>query len=321
MADEIETTAQLIDLADLRDVVIHELAAIRLTGPDQYGVDLPSEELHAPDSPDDDVAMSLRASLEDRCLAVRCRIETCNAYGDFVVDGEAIFDLPAPVSARHSSIVDEFTEQVGVTAVFPYLRAAVASLAAQLCVPASPLPLLRSGAVTLEHDVESVVEDEISEHFMRGTTTTSADDGSQEDVEFFLDPQTGAITRFGGEGETPELDELLNTFSEALQSGENLSEWMVRRSGEAAVREVMEALRGAQGDAATEVALAEIDEAVAHIEAEESFVALSTAVENLDLAIASAKNTNTGSDVAAALLEAAEHVRDGWVRVRNAISD
>lgn len=105
MADEIETTAQLIDLAHLRDVVIYELTATRLTAPDQYGVDLPSEELHAPDSPDDDIAMSLRACLEKRCLGVRRRIQTCNAYGDFVVDAEAIFDLPAPVSplgAKHA---------------------------------------------------------------------------------------------------------------------------------------------------------------------------------------------------------------------------
>ncbi|MBV5246751.1 hypothetical protein KUF57_24775 [Mycolicibacterium sp. PAM1] len=260
-------------------------------------------------------------------------METCNAYGDFVIDGEAIFDLPAPVSARHASIVDEFTEQVGVTALFPYLRAAVASLAAQLCVPASPLPLLRSGAVTLTHDEDTVVEDEISEHFMRGTTTITSDDGSQEDVEFFLDRQTGAITRFGGEGQTPDLDELLNAWAELPPPDEISVEWIVRQHGEAGIREAMEALREAHGDAATEVALAEIDEAVAHIEAEDSFVALNAAVENLDLAIAAARNTdaapdggttldsNTGSDVAAALLEAAEHVRDGWVRVRNAISD
>lgn len=333
MPDEIETTAQLVELAVLRDVVIHELVADRKTAPDTHDVDLPPEELRSPQSPDDDVAMSLGTRLEDHRLGVRCRVETCNAYGEFVVDGEAIFDLPAPVSARQPNIVDEFTEQVGVAAVFPFLRAAVASLAAQLSVPASPLPLLRSGAVTLTRDEETVVEDEISEHFMRGTTTVTSDDGSQEDVEFFLDRQTGAITRLGGEGQTPDLDELLNAIAELPPPDELSVEWIVRRFGDVGIREAMGALREAHGDAATEVALAEIDEAVAHIEAEDSFVALNTAIENLDLAIAAARNTdtdadggtaldtNTGSDVAAALLDAAEHARDAWERVRNAISD
>lgn len=327
MADEIETTAQLIDLAVLRQVVVHELVANRSTAADAHEVDLPPEELHAPGSPDDDVAMSLRTRLEDHCLGVRCRIETCNAYGSFVVDGEAIFDLPAPVSSRQSNIVDEFTEQVGVTAVFPYLRAAVASLAAQLSVPASPLPLLRSGAVTLTHDDEPVVEDEPSELFMHGTVTRATDDGGQEDIaEFFLDPHTGTISRIGGEGLTPDLDELLNAWAEPPPPDEISWEWMVRRSGEAAVRESIEALCEADGDAATDLALAEIDEAVAHIEAEDAFLALNTAVEDLDVAIAAARNTgndreNVGdTGVSTKLLEAAERVRDGWERATNATS-
>lgn len=51
MADEIETTEELIDLAVLRQVVIHELAANRGTPPDALGMDLQPEELHAPGSP------------------------------------------------------------------------------------------------------------------------------------------------------------------------------------------------------------------------------------------------------------------------------
>lgn len=330
MADEIETTEQLIDLAVLRQVVVHELVATRNTAPDPHGVDLPPEELRSPQSPDDDVAMSLRTRLEDHRLGVRCRVETCNAYGEFVVDAEAIFDLPATVSARQPNIVDEFTEQVGVAAVFPYLRAAVASLAAQLSVLSSPLPLLRSGAVTLTRDEETVVEDEISEHFMRGTTTITSDDGGQENVEFFFDRQTGAITRFGGEGQTPDLDELLDAVAELPPPDELSVEWIVRRCGEAAIREAMETLREAHGDAATEVALAEIDEAVARIEAEDAFDSLNTAIDGLDIALEAERKARTecetlgedrGTHVSTALLDAAEHARDAWERVRNAISN
>lgn len=56
--------------------------------------------------------MSLSTRLEDCRLGVHCRIETCNSYGSFVADAEAIFDLPAPVSSCHPDIVSEFTEQV-----------------------------------------------------------------------------------------------------------------------------------------------------------------------------------------------------------------
>ncbi len=327
MADEIETTEELIDLAVLRQVVIHELAANRGTPPGALGMDLQPEELHAPGSPDDDVAMSLSTRLEDCRLGVQCRIETCNSYGSFVVNGEAIFDLPAPVSSGNPDIIDEFTEQVGVTAVFPYLRAAVALLAAQMSVPASPLPLLRAGAMMLTRDDEPVVEDEPSEFFMRGTMTTTTDDGGQEEVaEFFVDPETGIISRFGGEGQTPELDELLNALAEAPPPDEMTWEWMIRRSGDSAVRQSIEALREANGDAATDLALAEIDEAVAHIEAEDAFLALNTAVENLDVVILAVRSTAIDresipdADVSMELLEAAERVRDGWERVTNANS-
>jgi hypothetical protein len=311
MADEIETTAQLIELAVLRDVVIHELTANRDAAPDPHGVDSPPEELHAPGSPDGDVAMTFCTRLEGARLGVRCRIETCNAYGSFMVDGEAIFDLPGPVSSRHPHIVDEFTEQVGAPAVFPYLRAAVASLAALMSVPASPLPVFRAGDVTLTHDDGPVVEEEPSEPFIRGTVMRTTDDGGQEHVaDFFIDEQTGTISRIGGEGETPEFDKFLDAWAELPRPDEISWESMVRRRGEAAVRESKEA--------------------AAHIEVEDAFVALNTAMEKLDLAMAAARDADADSEtvgdvggpgVPTALIDAAERVRDGWERVRNAISN
>lgn len=324
MADEIETTAQLIEVAELRQVVIHELTGNRDTSAGIPAPGLPPEELHAPESPDDDAAVSFCTRLEGDELGVRCRIETCNAYGYFVVDGEAIFFLPAPVSRNKPEIVQEFTEQVGALAVFPYVRSAVASLAAQMSVPASPLPLLHAGDVTLTQDDELVTEQEPPELFMHGTVTRTTDDGQEELAEFCVDSETGAVTRFGGEGQTPDLDEFLNAIAELPPPEEITAAWMVRQHGEAAIRQSIEALRAADGDAATDAALAEIDEAVAHIAAEDAFTALNEAVDILSVSIETSRKTvadsddtgRDGSEAPITLLEAAEYVRDSWERVR-----
>ena len=99
--------------------------------------------------------------------------------------------------------------------MFPYIRTAVASLEAQLSVPASPLPLLRAGDVTLTADDEPVVEDEPRNLFMRGTVTRTADDGGQSTLPSSSSTRKReAVTRIGGEGQTPDVDELLNAWAE-----------------------------------------------------------------------------------------------------------
>ncbi|ABM16781.1 hypothetical protein [Mycolicibacterium vanbaalenii] len=258
-------------------------------------------------------------------------METSNAYGTFVVDGEALFDLPAPVSAEHTGIVHEFTEQTGAPVVFPYIRTAVAALAAQLAVPASPLPVLRAGDVTLTHDDEAITEDEPSEFFMHGTVTRTTGDGGQEHVaEFFMDEQTGMLTRIGGEGQTPDADDFLNLIAELPPPEGVTAEWIVRNHGEAGIHQSLESLRQANGDAATDQMLAEVDEAVAHIEAEDAFDSLHIAIKSLDASIATVLSTDTdasaarsveSADIPAALLDAAKQVRDSWIRVQNALSD
>lgn len=324
MADEIDTTAQLIEVAELRQVVIHELAGTRDTSAGLDAPGLPPDELHAPGSPDDDAAVSFCTRLEDDQLGVRCRIETCNSHGYFVVDGEAIFFLPAPVSRDTPEIVREFTEQVGALAVFPYVRSAVASLAAQMSIPASPLPLLHAGDVTLTQDDEPVAEQEPPELFMHGMVTRTTDDGPEEIAEFFVDQETGLLSRFGGEGQTPDLDELLNAIAELPPPEEMTWEWMIRQRGEVAVRQSIESLRPGEGDASTDAVLAEIDQAVAHIAAEDAFVALNEAIHVLSVSAKTARKSfhdsdGTGpaddSDVPMTLLEAAERVRDCWDRV------
>lgn len=324
MADQIETTEELIEVAELRQVVIHELTGNRDGTAGFHASHLPPEELHAPGCPDDDAAVSFRTRLEDDELGVRCRIETCNAHACFVAEGEAVFFLPLPVSRDKPEIVHEFTEQVGALAVFPYVRSAVASLAAQMSVPASPLPLLCAGDLTLTHDDEPAVEQAPSEMLLHGVATRTTDDGQEEIAEFFVDAETGRLSRLGGVGQTPELDELLNALAQIPPPEDLTVDWMVREHGEAVVRQSVEALRSADGDDATDAALAEIDNAVAQIAAEDAVAALDEAVDILSRSIQEARKSLNdggdsradGSDSPTTLLEAAEQVRICWERVQ-----
>ncbi|MBU9763540.1 hypothetical protein FR943_06750 [Mycobacterium sp. TNTM28] len=324
MADEIETAAELIKVAELRQVVIHELIGNRNATADLRALDSRPEELHAPDTPDDEAAVNLCTRLEDEQLGVRCRIETCNAYGSFVVEGEAIFFLPTPVSRGKPEIVQEFTEQVGALAVYPYVRSAIASLAAQMSIPASPLPLLHAGDLTLTVEDEPIVEEKPSEFLMHGIATRTSDNGEEEIAEFFVDEESGLVSRFGGEGQTPELDELLDALAALPPPQEVTVAWMVREYGESAVRQSVEALRSTDGDAATDAALAEIDDAVAQIAMEDAFKVLSQAVDLLGASIETSRNAVNsdgdtgpdGSDDSTPLLVAAEHVRACWEQVQ-----
>lgn len=178
MADEIETLDELVERAELREVVIRELVANRLNGQDPEAVGVPAEELHAPGSPDDFGALDFSTRLADDQLVVRCRIQTRNAYGSFQADAEVLFELPAPISIRNLDIVSPFVEKIGAPAVFPYLRTAVASLAAQLSVPAAPLPLLRPGDVALGIEEPAAQE---ADDLMETPPDLSA--GSGEDIE------------------------------------------------------------------------------------------------------------------------------------------
>lgn len=152
MEDEIASAAELFEAAELRDVVMHQLVANRETGPDADALGMPPEALHARGSPDESVAMELCTRVGGLELGVRVAVTTRNAYAAFHVDAEAVFALPAPIASGRQDIVQEFIEHVGGPAVFPYIRAAVASLAAQLSVPASPLPLLHSVDMELATD-------------------------------------------------------------------------------------------------------------------------------------------------------------------------
>ena len=162
MGDEIGSAAELFDVAELREVVMHHLGATCEAGPDAEALGLPPELLYAPGSPDEPMAMDLRSRVGGLELGVRIAVTTRNAYAAFWVDAEAVFTLPGPIAAGQDDIVQEFIEQVGGPALFPYIRATVASLAAQLSVPASPLPLLQSFEMELATDQHHSADTELA---------------------------------------------------------------------------------------------------------------------------------------------------------------
>lgn len=317
MADEIETLDELIERAELRDVVIYNVVANRETGPNLDALDLPPEELHAPESPDETAALQFDTRLHDHQIEVDCQVETRNAFGSFRVKAGVAFSLPAPVSVRNVDIVGQFVERVGAPALFPYIRATVASLAAQLSVPAAPLPLLRPGDVELgiEAPAASPVPDGVA---MQGTVEITGEDGSTKQVlEFFYDADTGEIVRLGDDDVSPEVHALLDSWAEIGPLQEMTAEWLVRNHGEEHARKVAEHIRATEGDAAGEVAMAEIDEAVQTLAMEAAATNLGEALEDLHTTIAATKERVDGPasdegiderEALTALLIAAERV-------------
>ena len=237
MADEIETLDELVERAELHEVVIRELVANRLNGQDPDAVGAPAEELHAPGSPDDFGALDFSTRLAEDQLVVRCRIQTRNAYGSFQADAEVLFELPGPISVGNLDIVSPFVEKIGAPAVFPYLRTAVASLAAQLSVPAAPLPLLRPGDVALGIEEPAAQE---ADDWMETPLDLSA--GSGEDIEDFireidqnLETQVAELTeRWNREERDPKLianfeESLAAVYASQAEAAETMWECLTER--------------------------------------------------------------------------------------------
>lgn len=299
MDDEIESAGELIERAQLREVVILRTTADRRDSVPAEPELLP-EELRAPDSSDEFATIQLGTQLIDTELIVKLEVQTCNAYAGFQVDAEAIFTLPAPVALGKEAIVQEFTEKIGATTVFPYARAAVASLAAQVSVPASPLPLLPAAGMELLNEDEPSAPAVPDGVLMAGTYSRTAEDGTAEQLgEFFIDAETGNLIRFGGEGETSGIDDLLNAWEELAADGpwvpiasadEETWQGLIREHGIEEVRALAESIRENEGDEAADGALARIETAARNISLEGRIRALIEAVTALDEAVTASTN-------------------------------
>lgn len=296
MADEIENAEQLIELAELYEVVFHELVASREETPDAESSGLPLEELHAPGSTDESAAVEFVTRVDGHRLGVRCRLHARNAYASFQVDAEAIFSVPAPVSDQKLEIFGQFAEQVGAPVMFPYIRAAVAAMAAQLPVAASPLPLLGVGDFALGVAEEPAVHAVLDDVLAMGPIMKTNDDGSVEQIGgFFIDAETGRVVAVGAE--EPESLELLDIWDEVYREFPKQTwEWVVRTEGEECARQLAETIRATDGDAAAEQAIAEINDAVIDIAA----AGLADAVRALQEVFGSTKERIEHSDALSA---------------------
>jgi hypothetical protein len=430
MDDEISSADELFKAAELREVVVHQLVANREPGPDPEVLGLPPEKLHAPGSADDSAAAEFCTSVGGRELSVRIAVTTRNGYAAFHVDVEAVFALPAPITTGSQDIVQEFMEQVGGPTVFPYIRTAVASLAAQMSVPALPLPLLNSVEMELATD-QSAPHDDYADHLplhpeqgdedrfvhgqvamqtaviidglgtatrtdevadflidtrtqqlvqmggegtiavdqidfiaevlqidpavfwpdlreegdsateasgdarldedpcepsvpegvlMSGTMTRTADDGTVEVLgEFFVDAETGALIRMGGEGLTPDADELLDSWAELASDGpwvelahadELTWQSVIRDHGFDAARQSIEDIRSREGDAIANAALDRMESALRQNAIEDAVLSLNDAMNQLAAEAIATKEV--GDDLPAALVAAVERAVARW---------
>ncbi|MBM7278288.1 hypothetical protein JTZ10_10990 [Gordonia rubripertincta] len=92
--------------------------------------------------------LNVLTQADDLEFLVRCKAEVDSDDAEFVVDAAAVFAL-SEAKGIPEPLMREFSERVGVMALFPYLRSAVFNLAAQLGVERPVLPLLRHGELQL----------------------------------------------------------------------------------------------------------------------------------------------------------------------------
>lgn len=96
---------------------------------------------------DGDMDMSVMLRARSHGLDVRCRL-TCSAnHAQLTVDASATFVATEPV-VLDEDVAHRFAEQVGVMALYPYLREAAGDLGRRFGQTVS-LPLLRRGQVRL----------------------------------------------------------------------------------------------------------------------------------------------------------------------------
>ncbi|MGV9265518.1 hypothetical protein ACWDRR_12740 [Kitasatospora sp. NPDC003701] len=120
----------MIESTELRDVVFLEVAAKRELGPE-------SEDRSSITTP---MMAWFRADGDDT-IEVRCRLQVASDSASFVADAVAVFSVGDKCSWGEG-LEREFTDKVGVTVLYPYLREAVHSSAMKLGVPAPLLSLI-----------------------------------------------------------------------------------------------------------------------------------------------------------------------------------
>jgi hypothetical protein len=162
MAEKVTDLDALVGVTEVRDVVYHMVSAERAGSgsdwpelPDEPGdgVDVDEDSDGAPDKAGNNAeagaegrGLTVMFRCDDEELGVRCKTFVVCAREDAAavigVDVEAIFSLARPVSIP-PGIMQEFIQRFGLMVLWPYVRSAVASGAAQLSLTPPPLRLLK----------------------------------------------------------------------------------------------------------------------------------------------------------------------------------
>ena len=131
----------LLDLAELTDIVFYEVGARRAT-----------------DSADSEPTIQIALRREETSIEVRCRAHVVGSGGAYTTDASAVFSLSEQIAVSDDALT-EFVERVGVMTVYPYLRESITQSAAKLGLERPILKLLRPGDVHVTANVRD--EDDI----------------------------------------------------------------------------------------------------------------------------------------------------------------
>ncbi|GAA1993358.1 SecB-like chaperone SecBL [Isoptericola halotolerans] len=130
----IEDVRELLELADLTQIVTYALSAKRVQNQIET-MDDAEQELQA------------QTRYDGKHLEARFALRFHAPNVDYFADIGGIFETPETVELA-DNVVPEFLSKIGVMAVFPYLREAVSGLGARLGAQVPVIGLLRLGDIT-----------------------------------------------------------------------------------------------------------------------------------------------------------------------------
>lgn len=140
----IDSVEELVRAAEISQVIFHEVSARRLASGGDDGAD---------DDVDGPPALQVAVRIDGRELEVRCRVDGEFHGGKYVADVSACYELQFEESvpsdgevAIGQDVTDAFVSNVGIMAVYPFLRQAIHQSGSRLGLQPPLLPLLRLGS-------------------------------------------------------------------------------------------------------------------------------------------------------------------------------
>lgn len=142
MTTEFSDTVELLQHAELSEVVVHEERARRVKWTD--------EEKSAGIPPP---ILQMAVSLTANRIRYRFRLVLADAHAEYVADFETVYIVgDAEEIAPTDDVQKDFGERVALMATYSHLRASIFGAAGRLGTPRPILPMLRLGQLSLEPD-------------------------------------------------------------------------------------------------------------------------------------------------------------------------